>query len=245
MTNRPPLLSSLLHPLNLSMLALTAAAGLCSAWWLAPVGLVLWLIMVIAVARDPGLQMTFSRQSREPLAQRFQNRFDRLDRARISIFNSLQGVSPAFRRNIQPVQDALEELTEHAYQLCLNMTALDNNFSVQQLSANGFDDDIASMEKNLAAAANDNEKREYEEALKSLQARKAQMKNVGTLLSRFEAQLTGTNNAVDSVVTGIVSLKGRDVKQVAEKAPPLLQALQTEQVELRQFDDELKKTSLL
>lgn len=245
MTNRPPLLSSLLHPLNLSMLALIAAAGLCSAWWLAPIGLVFWLIMVINVARDPGLQMTFSRQSREPLAQRFQNRFDRLDRARISIFNSLQGVSPAFRRNVQPVQDALDELTEHAYQLCLNMTALDNNFSVQHLAASSFDEDIASMEKNIAAATNDNEKREYEEALKSLQARKTQMKNVGTLLSRFEAQLTGTNNAVDSVVTGIVSLKGRDVEQVATKVPPLLQALQTEKAELLQFDSELEKTSLI
>ena len=245
MTNRPPLLSSLLHPLNLSMLALTAAAGLCSAWWLAPVGLVFWLIMIIAVARDPGLQMTFSRQSREPLAQRFQNRFDRLDRARISIFNSLQGVSPAFRRNVLPVQDALDELTEHAYQLSLNMTALDNNFSVQQLAASSFDEDIESMQRSIAAAANDNEKREFEEALSSLQTRKTQMKNVGTLLARFEAQLTGTNNAVDSVVTGIVSLKGRDAKQVAVKVPALLQALQTEQAELKQFDAELEKTSLI
>lgn len=245
MTNRPPLLSSLLHPLNLSMLALTVAAGLCSAWWLAPVGIVFWLIMVIAVARDPGLQMTFSRQSREPLSQRFQSRFDRLDRARISIFNALQGVSPAFRHAIQPIQDALDELTEHAYKLCLNMTALDNNFSVQQLAASSFDEDITSMEKNIAAAANDNEKKEFEETLKSLQTRKTQMKNVGTLLSRFEAQLTGTNNAVDSVVTGIASLKGRDVKQVTEKVSPLLQVLQTEQMELNQFDNELGKTSLL
>lgn len=245
MNSRPPLLSSLLHPLNVSMLALTAAAGLCAAWWLTPIGLVFWFIMIIVIARDPGLQMTFSRQSRDPLAQRFQNRFDRLDRARISIFNSLQGVPPAFRRNVQPVQDALDELTEHAYQLSLNMTALENNFSVQQLAASSFDDDIATMQKNIASAANDNEKKEFEEALKSLQIRKTQMKNVGTLLSRFEAQLTGTNNAVDSVVTGIVGLKGRDAKQVAAKIPPLLQALQTEQAELQQFDAELEKTSLV
>ncbi len=244
MTNRPPLLSSLLHPLNLSMLALTAAAGLCSAWWLAPVGFAFWLIMVIAVARDPGLQMTFTRQSREPLAQRFQNRFDRLDRARISIFNSLQGVSPAFRRNVLPIQDTLDELVEHAYQLSLNMTALDNNFSVQQIS-NNFDEEVETIQRNIASAANDNEKKEFEEAFKSLQVRKAQLKHVSTLLSRFEAQLTGTNNAVDGVVTGIASLKGRDAKQVAAKVPPLLQALQTEQEELRQFDAELEKTSLL
>ena len=111
MTNRPPLLTSILHPLNLSMLALTVAAGLCSAWWLAPVGFIFWLIMVSIVARDPGLQISFTRQSREPLAQRFQNRFDRLDRARISIFNSLQGVPPSFRRTVQPIQDTLDDLT--------------------------------------------------------------------------------------------------------------------------------------
>ena len=226
------------------MFALTVGAGLCSAWWLAPIGLVFWLVMVIIVTRDPGLQINFTRQSREPLSQRFQTRFDRLDRARISIFNSLQGVSPAFRKRIQSVQDTLEELVEHAYQLCLNMTALDNNFQVQQLS-NNFNDDIETMQKNITGAANNHEKKEFEETLQSLEARKAQLKNVGTLLARFEAQLTGTNNAVDSVVTNIASLKGRDAKYAEGKVPPMLQILQTELEELRQFDAELEKTSLV
>jgi chromosome segregation ATPase len=244
MTNRSPFLSALFHPLNLSMLALTAAAGLCSAWWLVPIGLVFWLIMVIIIARDPGLQITFSRQSREPLAQRFQNRFDRLDRARISIFNSLQSVSPSFRRAIEPVQDRLDELVEHAYQLCLNMTAIENNFVVQKLSSN-LNNDIEKMQENIRSAVDEFGKKDYEETLKSLQVRKAQMKNIETLLSRFEAQLTGTNNAVDSVVTGIVGLKGRDTKQIEGKIPPLMQILQTEQAELKQFDAELEKSSLV
>jgi len=225
------------------MLALTAAAGLCSAWWLAPVGFLFWLVMIAIVSRDPGLQINFTRQSREPLAQRFQTRFDRLDRARVSIFNSLQGVSPAFRKRIQPVQDTLDELTEHAYQLCLNLTAMDNNFYIQKLS-NNFDNDIETMQTSIASAASDNDKKEFEETFKSLQARKMQLKSVETLLSRFEAQLTGTNNAVDSVVTNIASLKGRDAKQIEGKIPPLLQILQTEQEELRQFDAELEKNSL-
>lgn len=244
MTNRSPFLSALFHPLNLSMLALTIAAGLCSAWWLAPVGFIFWFIMVNIVVRDPGLKMTFTRQSREPLAQRFQNRFDRLDRARISIFNSLQGVSPSFRRAIQPIQDSLEELVEHAYQLCLNMTAVENNFAVQNLS-NNFNDDIEKMQENIRSAADASDKKEFEETLKSLQTRKAQLKSIETLLSRFEAQLTGTNNAVDSVVTGVVSLKGRETRQIEGKIPPLLQVLQTEQEELKQFDAELEKTSLV
>jgi len=43
------------------------------------------------------------------------------------------------------------------------------------------------MDTNIARAANDNEKKEFEETKKSLQARKVQIKNVSTLLSRFEA----------------------------------------------------------
>ncbi|MGZ9224270.1 MAG: hypothetical protein ACXW4M_01805 [Anaerolineales bacterium] len=245
MNNRPPLLTALLNPLNLAMLALIIAAGLCSAWWLAPVGIVLWLVMVFVIARDPGVQITFTRQSREPLAQRFQNRFDKLDRARISIFNTLQRVNnPSLRRSIEPIQSALDDLVEHAYQLCLQMTALDNNFAVQQVS-NKFDDDIAQMQKNLEEADNLTDRKEFEQTLASLKLRKSQLKAVGTLLSRFEAQLTGTNNAIDGVVTGIVSLQGRSSKGVEEKIPSLLKVIETEREELRQFDAELEKMSLI
>src|SRR5262245_35228444 len=180
--NRPPLLIALLNPVNLAMFALTIAAGLCSAWWLAPIGIVLWLVMVIVIARDPGVQITFTRQSREPLAQRFQNRFDKLDRARISIFNTLQRANnPALRRAIEPVQAALDDLVEHAYQLALQMTALDNNFSVQQVS-NKFDDDIASMEKSVREADDPKDRKEFEQTLQSLKERKEQLKSVGRLL---------------------------------------------------------------
>jgi hypothetical protein len=50
---------------------------------------------------------------------------------------------------------------------------------------------------------------------------------------------------VDSVVTGITSLKGRDAKYAEGKVPPLLQLLQTEQAELKQFDEEISKTPLV
>jgi len=245
MNNRPPLLTALLNPVNLAMLALTVAAGLCSAWWLAPIGFVFWLVMVVVIARDPGVQITFTRQSRQPLAQRFQNRFDKLDRARISIFNMLQRVNnPALQRAIEPVQSALDDLVEHAYQLSLQMTALDNNFSIQQIS-NNFDDDIAKMQKNLQNATEAVDQKEFQQTLESTKARQAQLKSVSTLLSRFEAQLTGTNNAIDGVVTGIVSLQGRSDKNVEEKIPSLLKVIEAEQEELKQFDADLEKNSMI
>ena len=243
--NRSPLLTALFHPINLSMLGLAAAAGLCSAWWLAPIGLIFWLSMVFMVARDPGLQMTFTRQSRQPLAQRFQTRFDRLDRARVSIFNAMaQSTNPALRKAVEPVQTALDGMVDHAYQLCLRLTAMDNNYSIQLVSSN-FDDEIAKMQKNIDTAPDENSKNEFKAALVSIQSRQAQLKAVGALLARYEAQLTGTSSAVDGLVTSIVSFQGRDAKQVSDKIPGLLQSIQTEENELKQFDVDLEKSSLI
>jgi len=43
--------SALFQPLNLAMLGVTILAGVLAAWWLFPIGLVLWLIMVGNSAR--------------------------------------------------------------------------------------------------------------------------------------------------------------------------------------------------
>ena len=245
MTPRSPFLTALFHPVNLSMLGLTLAAGVCSAWWMAPIGILLWLAMIFFIARDPGLQMTFTRQNRQPLAQRFQIRFERLDRARFSIFNAMgQAKSPALQRTVEPLQTALDEMVEHAYQICLRLTAIDNNFAVQQLS-NNFDDEIAKMQKNLDEATDAASRTEFAATLQSLQTRQTQLKAVGQLLTRFETQLTGTTSAIDGVVTTVASFQGRDAKQVAPKIQPLLDIIQTEQTELQQFDDELEKSSTI
>jgi hypothetical protein len=40
------MVTAFLHPLNILMLVLAILAGIFAAWWLAPLGLLLWLIMV-------------------------------------------------------------------------------------------------------------------------------------------------------------------------------------------------------
>ena len=242
---RSPFLSALLHPANLAMLALAIAAGLCSAWWLAPVGIVFWLVMVVVIARDPGLQMTFTRQNRQPLAQRFQNTFNQLERARFSCFNAVSRAgNPATQRALQPVQDALDALVDQTYQISLRLTSLDNNLTIQKLTGN-FDDQIAKMQKQLAGATDDGSRKEFAATLQSLQSRQAQLRTVTDLLSRFDAQLTGTGSTVDSVVTGVVSMQGTDPKQAAARAQSLLAVLQKESAESKEFEATLDKTPLI
>ena len=241
---RSPILTALLHPLNLIMLVIITVAGLCSAWWLAPIGFILWIVMVLVIARDPGLQMTFTRQNRQTLSQRYQVRFDRLERARFSVYNALGRSEAKIRLMAEPIVSELDHLVDKAYQLSLGLSAVDNNFAVQQIT-NNFEDDIAKLQKNMDETSDQNSRKEFEATLISLQKRQTQLKEISTLLSRFEAQLTGTTHAVDSVVTGVISLQGRSVKNSQEKIPTLLEILRTELVELDQFSDELAKSKII
>jgi predicted aconitase len=50
---------------------------------------------------------------------------------------------------------------------------------------------------------------------------------------------------VDSVVTGVVGLQGRSPHLAQEKIPALSQILQAEQDELKQFDAEIGKSSVI
>jgi acyl-CoA-binding protein len=242
--NRSPFLTAVFHPINLAMLALTVFAGLVSAWWLAPIGFIFWIIMVIVVARDPGLQLTFTRQNRQPLAQRYQVRFDRLERARFSIFNAMAQAGAKLRNTVLPVQDSLDELVDDCYQLSLRMSALDNHYAVQNIS-NDFDADIKKLEGKLAGTSDEAAKKEYADTIASLKTRKEQMKSLAAVLDRFEAQVTGTSNAVDGVVTSVVSLKGRSPDQAKEKVPALLEILQTEKNEFKQFSEAIQEFSFV
>jgi hypothetical protein len=123
------------------------------------------------------------------------------------------------------------------------MTALDNNFSPNESRTNSRR--ISPVEKNLRDAGDPTDRGDFEQTLESLKARKAQFRSVGPLLSRFKEQLTGTNNVIDGVVTGIVSLQGRSAKGLGENRPALLKSINYEQQELQQFDAELKITALL
>ena len=56
-----------------------------------------------ATSRDASLQFNYRMQSREPLAQRFQRYFDRIERSQVGVFNSLSSAPARTRRALQPV----------------------------------------------------------------------------------------------------------------------------------------------
>jgi chromosome segregation ATPase len=234
---RSPLLVGLLHPLNLAMLGASVAAALLSAWWLLPVGLVLWAIMVLTVANNPEVKFRWRTRNRAPLARRFQRYFDRIARAQLNVFNSLNATSDRMRRTLQPVQAEVDALTERAHSLSVRMTTLENYRLVSQSKLDARTDQ-RQIDSALHHANDPLVEREYAESQQALHNHVSELDAVARQLDRVEAQLLSLANEMDTVVTEVIRLQTLQVGDAARYVPRLVDRLRAQRQALETFERE-------
>lgn len=234
---KSPTLTALIHPLNIFMAGLTVFAGLMSAWWLFPVGVVLWVVMVVKISRDRALRFNAQMQRREPLAQRFQRYFDRIERAQVSIFNTLASSPARTRRALQPIQTEVDRLTQEAYALCRRMTSLENYRVVSQ-SQSDLSNDLEHLAQVIEQTEDPALRQDYTESRQALQERLAKLDDVATQLERVEAHLLGVANEMDGVVTEIVRLHAAGPDSVEPFVMDIVRRLQQEAEQLRAFEQQ-------
>jgi hypothetical protein len=242
--NKKTFIYALLHPLNLAVLAVAAAAGACSAWWLFPIGVVIWLIMIMITVRDPRLRMILLPESHEPLAQRFQERFTHIEQARISVFNSLESAQLPVRRALAPAQKELDDLVNQAYLIFKQMSALENNRLVNQMNAKSGNT-LTLTEQKLASATDPNVKRDLEEARQALEKRQVQLTSLSTVLDRADAQFSSLVTSVDGIVTRFINMQAVKPDQAKLELPKLLDMIRTEQAGLNKFAQEVNQATAL
>ncbi len=232
-----PLLTALIHPLNLAMLVLTLFAALFSAWWLLPVGLLFWGLMVFNVARGRSLRLSHRMDRRAPLTQRFEAYYNRIERSQVSIFNTLSSAPSRIRKVMEPVQTEVEALTDEAYAICRRMTALENYRLVSE-SQPDLSGDLARINQVIESTDDPLVRREYEESREALQERLRKLELVSTQLERVEAQLLSLANELDGVVTEVVRYQAAGPERAAARVPELAAKLREEGEKLRAFEAE-------
>jgi hypothetical protein len=233
----------LLNPLNLVTLGLAVTLGLCGAWWLFPLGLLVWLIMVISIARDPGLRINYQLQARAAaLSPRFQQLYDKVVRSQVRIFNTLNSADGRTRRALEPVHTEVEALTDRAYNLCQRMTGPENYMKVTQANTD-LDGERALLVLSLDGIADPLVKREKQEALKALDSRIEQVKKVKQLLDRVEAQMGSVVNAMDAALADVIRLQAMGAAQAEKQVTPLVQRIRDQSSQLRSFETEAAQVS--
>jgi len=240
---RNPYLSALFNPLNLATFALSIAAGLCAAWWLFPLGLIVWGVMVFTIATDPTLRRIQQAQSRAPLAQRFQNPFDRLERTQASIYNTISDSNKRIKPMLDPLRNEVDSLVERTYQLCARMTTMENYRSVQSFQGN-LQADMVNVETQLATATDPVVKREYEESKEAIQKRLNSLNAIGTQSDRIDAQMISTIAALGGVQAELVRLQALGPDLAGQLVPAQLRTVRDLSTQLTKFEQEVSQLSL-
>ncbi len=235
---RTPFLIALLNPINLAMLALITAAGLCSAWWLVVPGLILWVVMVLIIAREPTLQFSHVLENRAPLAQRFQKRFEPINRSLTRLFNTIIACKPRLRRELQQVLKSAVDLVDAAYGLCLRLTPMENNRLVNE-STGGYLLELENIQTKINKSDDPVIKREYQQAYDAIKARLERQDEFETQLARVDAQLVSLKNDMDNILAATVSLQSKSGQEARDQIPGILQNLDDEKQAFQRFEREI------
>jgi hypothetical protein len=235
---RSPLVTALFQGLNQAMLAAAVVAGLVAAWWLFPLGVVLWLIMVARVASDRRIRLEYDMQARSgTLSARFQELYTRVVRSQMRIFNCLMSAGGRTKTALDPVQAELELLTNRVYALCRQMTGPENFVKVSRMNTD-LEGERALIKLSLEGATDPLVKREKEEALQALDDRIKKMKKVSTFLDRVEAQLASMATIMDSILADIVRLQALGGAQAAKEAPQIIRQIREQARQVEEFTKE-------
>lgn len=239
---RSPILTAVLNPLNLAALAMSVAAGLCAAWWLFPIGLVLWGVMVFVVASDQRLKFEYTQQSWAPLAQRFQPGFDKLTRVQASIYNSISDVSPRLRGALEPLNEEVNRLVERTHGVCNKMTTLENYRSVQVFNGN-LQAQVVQLDSQIATATDLQVKKDYETSRAALQSQMDALQAIGVQSDRVEAQLASMTAELSGIQAQMVRLNALKFDQAKPLIQPQIDSIRKLEEELGEFEENVAKLS--
>ena len=229
---RSPLTTALINPTSLAILGLAILAGLLASWWLFPLGLLFWGISIATIAGDKALRINYNMQAgTQTLSARFQNPYANVVRAQMRLFNLLSSSSGRTRRALEPVQQGVEGLVNHAYTVCQRMTSPENFVKISQNT--DYEGQRALLVLSLAGISDPIVKREKEEAIKGLENRIREIKDISAMVAQAEALVSSLAVSLDSLLAEIMSIQVRGADQVEKELPNLLQKIrqQTEQLQ--------------
>jgi hypothetical protein len=235
---RSPLLTALFHSLNPAMLAVSVLAGLVAAWWLFPVGVLLWIVMVARIAADRRIRMDYDMQARSgTLSARFQDQYSRVVQSQMRIFNSLMSAGGRTKAALDPVQTEIEQLTQRVYSLCRQMTGPENYVKVAKMNSD-LEGEQALLKLSLDGVTDPIIKREKEESLAALNERIKKMKKVDTFLDRVEAQLASMSTTMDGILADIIRLEAMGGAQAEKEAPEIIRQIRAQSEQVEEFAKE-------
>jgi chromosome segregation ATPase len=221
------------RPLAILVLLLAVAGGLVIYWWLLPLGLLAYGLMVLLAGRDPALAAASRRAPRPRLSSpTYRAQLRALERSQEEIQRSVAQASGPVARLLGRIGDQTEELVEQAYALCDKGQVIEGYLA--RVNPQELQGRIAATDRQLAATSDAYTLQQLQETRAALAEKQRNAADLATYLGRIQAQLQNIHASLDNVLAETVRLRTADAlaadsatNQVAQRLADLKSDMDT------------------
>lgn len=232
---KPNYRAALRQPLNMAMLVATFLAGLIAAWWMFPIGLVLWGIMVWGVATHPVTQVESVQPERPAAVPRFQSSLDRIEDSRRQVLNAIGATRNPIRQALTPLQAEANGLVDKCYAVSQRATPLEAQRQSRAKMDGNLESEIATLDQQLAQFTDAGVKKVLEQSRASQQAQLDKRNALTAQLDHVDAQLNDVVATLESTATEIARLPKLDANAAATRIDDLTNALRQQSTSLAEL----------
>jgi hypothetical protein len=158
----------------------------------------------------------------------------------MSLFMMLNKQSRAARKELRPIQEAVGQLVDRAYQLCARMSVLEGHRVVTNFKRNPVDD-LNIIKTRIEVTDDPNLKKELQETQKALEEQVSSMRSMSNLLEHTEAQLTSLSTTLEIKLTDVTRLTALGPDSIRNEAPRLAGEIRELSNQLTEFEEESAK----
>jgi chromosome segregation ATPase len=237
---KPQYRAALRQPLNIAMLAATCLAGLFAAWWMFPIGLVLWGLMVWGVATHPVTQLESVQPERPTPVPRFQPNLDRIENSQRQVLNAIGATKNPIRQALTPLQTEVNRLVDQCHAVAQRAIPLVAQRQSRAKMDGNLESEIATLDQQLAQFTDDGIKKVLAQSRASLQAQLDKRNALTAQLDHVDSQLNGVTTVLANLATEIARLQKLDGSAAATRIGELTTAVRQQSTAL----DDLAKTCL-
>ena len=194
------------QPLNMAMLILSVVAGLVSAWWLLPIGLALWFIMVRGVVTHPVTQMQNTQPDRPEVTARFQPAIERIEAGQRRALNAIGDTKRPLRQALEPLQDEINRLVDKAHRVAQQTVSLETQRKARARLDGDLPQEIATIDRQLVEFTDEAIKRNLAKSRANMQTRLDSLQALTDQLDRVQRQFDTVADTLEEIAAGLAKL---------------------------------------
>ena len=238
MKNQSSFMSALREPVVILTILTAIGAGIFSAWWLLPVGLLFAGIMILRIITSPTAKINARMNARASLSHEFEDKFRCIESIELKMYNSASGASSKVQKMLRPVLENTTELVDEVHAFLSQMATLQNFFLSGNGKANGQEEKFELNQQKLALSlelqTTDDpvKKQQIQEEIDDLEERIDRIQDVSGALDHVDRGVLQIETTLNNVLAETIFLQGQSGSAARQKVDILLQILEKEKADL-------------